>query len=197
MEKHLKPRKVGPYCGWAQIQWAMSVSFSCPPAHNECNTTFSSIFRHFLSPRSKTREAIEEEKRDSWKMSEEEASKHNGLIIGNTDAIKSFLRSASADPLLSPDLQRTASALASQTELPYKPLRALWFASPSETRPKISRLLYGSHFLFTSPKRREKVNRIMSAIQFSLYDRSPFSLFFFFLLKNLCSDRCIDLIAVG
>ncbi|RVW50010.1 hypothetical protein CK203_082327 [Vitis vinifera] len=73
-------------------------------------------------------------------MGEEEASKHNGLIIGNTDTIRSFLRSASTDPHLSADLQLTASTLASQTTLPYKPLRALWFASPSQTRPKLSRL---------------------------------------------------------
>ncbi|CBI33868.3 hypothetical protein VitviT2T_002448 [Vitis vinifera] len=89
-------------------------------------------------------------------MGEEEASKHNGLIIGNTDTIRSFLRSASTDPHLSADLQLTASTLASQTTLPYKPLRALWVASPSQTRPKLSGLLYGSQFIFTSPKPREK-----------------------------------------
>ena len=134
-------------------------------------------FLHLLFPRSKTRETLKQRSRDPWKMGEEEASKHNGLIIGNTDTIRSFLRSASTDPHLSADLQLTASTLASQTTLPYKPLRALWFASPSQTRPKLSRLLYGSQFIFTSPKPREKVNQRMNTIPFLLQDRSSFSLF--------------------
>ncbi|RVX14328.1 hypothetical protein CK203_017296 [Vitis vinifera] len=66
-------------------------------------------------------------------MGEEEASKHNGLIIGNTDTIRSFLRSASTDPHLSADLQLTASTLAPKQPFPTSPSEL--FGSPPHLRP--------------------------------------------------------------
>ncbi|KAA8525864.1 hypothetical protein F0562_007719 [Nyssa sinensis] len=79
-----------------------------------------------------------------------------GLIISNTDTVRSFLSSASDDASLSVDLRQIASILSSQPSVPYKSLRSLWFASDPSTRPDLLRLFSGSDFIFTSPKPREK-----------------------------------------
>lgn len=82
-----------------------------------------------------------------------------GLVISATETIRSFLSGASKDPHLSPELQQIAFDLTSQCNVPYKSLRALWFASQPYTRPALIQLLSGSEFVFTSPKPREKVIR--------------------------------------
>ncbi|KAF8032554.1 hypothetical protein BT93_D1457 [Corymbia citriodora subsp. variegata] len=88
-----------------------------------------------------------------------------GLIISATERIRGFLSSASQDPSLSEQLRNLASDLSSQADLPYKSLREIWFASREETRPGWSRLLSGSHFVFTSPKPREKSEELKARLR--------------------------------
>ncbi|XP_030524937.1 uncharacterized protein LOC115737100 [Rhodamnia argentea] len=79
-----------------------------------------------------------------------------GLIISATEHIRRFLLSASQELNLSEQLRNLASDLSSQASCPYKSLREIWIASRPETRPTWACLLSGSHFIFTSPKPREK-----------------------------------------
>ncbi|PSR91624.1 Protein TonB like [Actinidia chinensis var. chinensis] len=79
-----------------------------------------------------------------------------GLTITNTETIRSFLTSASNDPLLPQELRKTASDLSSRPAVPYKSLRSVWFGSEPSTRPGLLRLFSGSDFVFASPKPREK-----------------------------------------
>ncbi|XP_059642930.1 uncharacterized protein LOC132284818 [Cornus florida] len=88
-----------------------------------------------------------------------------GLIILNTETIRSFLTSASDDSYLSDDLRRTASSLSIQPSLPYKSIRSLWFASPPSSRPDLIQLFSGSHFIFTSPKPREKSEELKARLR--------------------------------
>ncbi|KAF7138601.1 hypothetical protein RHSIM_Rhsim07G0128700 [Rhododendron simsii] len=82
----------------------------------------------------------------------------NGLAISNSDSIRSFLTSASSDPLLPQDLRQSAADLSSHFSVPYKALRSIWFASKPDTRPELLRLFSGSNFVFTCPKPREKAS---------------------------------------
>ncbi|XP_010256404.1 PREDICTED: uncharacterized protein LOC104596808 [Nelumbo nucifera] len=86
----------------------------------------------------------------------DETASSGGLVIANSETIRSFLRSASKDSNLTDELRKSASNLLSQTSVPYKSLRTIWFASPSSTRPKLLQLFSGSDFVFSSPKPREK-----------------------------------------
>ncbi|CAK9173409.1 unnamed protein product [Ilex paraguariensis] len=86
-------------------------------------------------------------------------------MISNTEAIRSFLASASANPHLSQDLQQTAAELSSQSSVPYKSLRSLWSNSNLSTRPDIVALLSGSHFIFSSPKPREKSEELKARLR--------------------------------
>lgn len=88
-----------------------------------------------------------------------------GLIISATEHIRGFLSSASRDPSLSGQLRDLASDLSSRADLPYKSLREIWFASRPETRPGWARLLSGSHFVFTSPKPREKSEELKARLR--------------------------------
>ena len=83
----------------------------------------------------------------------------SGLIVTNTDPIRSFLLSATSGsgPDLSPELRDLASDLSSRTSVSYKFLRAIWSALPVSSRPPLARLFAGSEFVFSSPKPREKV----------------------------------------
>lgn len=80
-----------------------------------------------------------------------------GLIISNTETIRSFLIQASKDVQLSPELKDDALNLSSQTNIPYKALRNIWVSSPHSTRPDLLSVFSGSGFVFTSPKPRQKV----------------------------------------
>ncbi|KAL7176348.1 hypothetical protein ACSBR2_029813 [Camellia fascicularis] len=88
-----------------------------------------------------------------------------GLIISNTETIRSFLITASNDPLLSLDLRKTASDLSVQPSVPYKSLRSVWFASLPSTRPDLLCLFSGSDFVFTSPKPREKSEELKARLR--------------------------------
>ncbi|KAF8379390.1 hypothetical protein HHK36_028824 [Tetracentron sinense] len=88
-----------------------------------------------------------------------------GLIIANNETIRSFLRTASEDPNLNHELRRTASNLLSQTSIPYKLLREIWFASPSSTRPNLLHLFSGSDLVFASPKPREKSEELKARLR--------------------------------
>ncbi|KAF5942282.1 hypothetical protein HYC85_019924 [Camellia sinensis] len=88
-----------------------------------------------------------------------------GLIISNTETIRSFLITASNDPLLSLDLRKTASDLSVQPSMPYKSLRSVWFASLPSTRPDLLCLFSGSDFVFTSPKPREKSEELKARLR--------------------------------
>ena len=90
-----------------------------------------------------------------------EARKPTGLVVSTTELIRSFLSTASEDPHLSPELQQIASDLLSQHNVPYKSLRALWFASQPTTRPTLIQLFSGSDFVFTTPKPRHKVTHFL------------------------------------
>uniref|UniRef100_A0A7N0U0N0 ATPase, vacuolar ER assembly factor, Vma12 n=1 Tax=Kalanchoe fedtschenkoi TaxID=63787 RepID=A0A7N0U0N0_KALFE len=89
----------------------------------------------------------------------------SGLALTNTDSIRSFLASASSDPSLSEDLQRTASQLSSQPSVSYRSIRDLWSASSPESRPDIGRLVDGSVLVFNSPKRREKSEELQERLR--------------------------------
>ncbi|CAK9328849.1 unnamed protein product [Citrullus colocynthis] len=89
----------------------------------------------------------------------------SGLVLSNTETIRSFLTAASIDSRLSEELRPIASDLASQNNIPYKPLRAIWFATESCTRPDLLRLLAGSEFVFTSPKPREKSEELKARLK--------------------------------
>ncbi|XP_022131249.1 uncharacterized protein LOC111004507 [Momordica charantia] len=89
----------------------------------------------------------------------------SGLVISYTEAIRSFLNSASKDLRLSEQLRQISSDLSSQDNVPYKPLRAIWVASESSTRPDLLCLLAGSEFVFTSPKPREKSEELKARLK--------------------------------
>lgn len=89
-----------------------------------------------------------------------------GLVISSNDSILSFINSAARDPKLSQELQQIASDLSSKPNVPYKFLRALWFASNVARRPNWIQLLAGSDFILSSPKPREKVNANFFTLEF-------------------------------
>ncbi|KAE9459294.1 hypothetical protein C3L33_08792, partial [Rhododendron williamsianum] len=89
----------------------------------------------------------------------------NGLAISNSDSIRSFLTSASSDPLLPQDLRQSAAGLSSHSSVPYKALRSIWFASKPDTRPELLRLFSGSDFIFTCPKPREKSEELKARLR--------------------------------
>jgi len=94
-----------------------------------------------------------------------EARKPTGLVVSTTELIRSFLSTASKDPHLSPELQQIASDLLSQHNVPYKSLRALWFASRPTTRPTLIQLFSGSDFVFTTPKPRHKSEELKARLK--------------------------------
>lgn len=91
-------------------------------------------------------------------MGSENLKKSPGLIISNTESIRSFLLSASKDHKLSEELQKQALNLSSLNNVPYKSVRELWLESQHSTRPDLIHLFTRTEFVFTSPKPREKVN---------------------------------------
>lgn len=95
-----------------------------------------------------------------------------GLVVENNDRIRSFLLNVTND-LSSSDFteesRRLASEIISQKSLRYRDLRAIWSSHPSSKRPALSELLYGTTFVFSSPKPREKVcSRLRLIIVFFL-----------------------------
>lgn len=86
-----------------------------------------------------------------------------GLVVANNDTIRSFLLSAATrcggggGGSLGAELRDLASYLSSQSSVPYRSLRAIWFAIPAAERPPLRRLFDGADFVFSSPKPREKV----------------------------------------
>ncbi|KAL3743456.1 hypothetical protein ACJRO7_018708 [Eucalyptus globulus] len=79
----------------------------------------------------------------------------SGLNISATEHIRHFLSS----------LRNLASDLSSLTNLPYKSLRGTRIASRPETRADEARLLSRSHFVFTSPKPREKSDELKGRLR--------------------------------
>ncbi|KAL4602092.1 uncharacterized protein LOC142611889 [Castanea sativa] len=94
-----------------------------------------------------------------------EAQKPTGLVVSATELIQSFLSTASEDPHLSLELQQIASDLLSQHNVPYKSLRAIWFASQPTTRPTLIQLFSGSDFVFTTPKPRHKSEELKARLK--------------------------------
>ncbi|CAA0811965.1 Unknown protein [Striga hermonthica] len=84
------------------------------------------------------------------------AGSGDGLILSTTDVIRSFLTAASTGSHLPKDLRDISSSLSAHSTVSYKSLRTIWFGSECESRPDLSSLLFGSNFIFTSPKPREK-----------------------------------------
>ncbi|KAH7864707.1 hypothetical protein Vadar_032822 [Vaccinium darrowii] len=93
------------------------------------------------------------------------ANPTGGLLVSNTNYIRSFLSTASNDPLLPQDLRQTAADLSSQSSIPYKALRSIWFSSKPDTRPELLSLFSGSDFIFTSPKAREKSEELKARLR--------------------------------
>ncbi|KAF3449420.1 hypothetical protein FNV43_RR10148 [Rhamnella rubrinervis] len=87
-----------------------------------------------------------------------------GLVISANDSILSFINSAARDPKLSQELQQIASDLSSKSNVPYKFLRALWFASNAASRPSLAQLLAGSDIVLASPKPREKSEELKARL---------------------------------
>ncbi|CAL0315271.1 unnamed protein product [Lupinus luteus] len=88
-----------------------------------------------------------------------------GLIISNTDSIRVFLSGAATNTNLSDELRHKSSDLLSQSDVPYEPLRALWFASDPSTRPELNRLFSDTRFVFSSPKPREKSEELKARLK--------------------------------
>ncbi|XP_027366842.1 uncharacterized protein LOC113873072 [Abrus precatorius] len=88
-----------------------------------------------------------------------------GLVISSTDSIRVYLSGASNDATLSDELRQTSSDLLLRSEIPYASLRALWMASDPSTRPDLTRLFSGTHFVFSSPKPREKSEELKARLK--------------------------------
>ncbi|KAL6979887.1 hypothetical protein U1Q18_021543 [Sarracenia purpurea var. burkii] len=88
-----------------------------------------------------------------------------GLILSNTDTIRSFLIAASDDPFLPQHLRKTACDLSDRSSVPYRSLRSLWFHSHPSTRPNLLCLFSRSDFIFTSPKPREKSEELKARLR--------------------------------
>ncbi|KNA13713.1 hypothetical protein SOVF_113840 [Spinacia oleracea] len=89
-----------------------------------------------------------------------------GLLLSNTESIRSFLNlSSSSSSNLSENLRKSALSLSSQSSIPYQSLRSIWASSDSTTRPSLSLLLRGSSFLFTSPEPREKSEELKARLR--------------------------------
>ncbi|KAH7687435.1 ATPase vacuolar ER assembly factor Vma12 protein [Dioscorea alata] len=89
-----------------------------------------------------------------------------GLVVANNETLRSFLRSAADDhDYLTPELRRLASDLCSQSSIPYRSLRTVWFALPSVDRPALRRLFAGAEFVFSSPKPREKSEELKERLR--------------------------------
>jgi hypothetical protein len=93
------------------------------------------------------------------------ANPTGGLLVSNTNYIRSFLSTASNDPLLPEDLRQTATDLSSQSSVPYKALRSIWFSSKPGTRPELLSLFSGSDFIFISPKPKEKSEELKARLR--------------------------------
>ncbi|AES62207.1 putative ATPase, vacuolar ER assembly factor, Vma12 [Medicago truncatula] len=88
-----------------------------------------------------------------------------GLIISSTHFIRAFLSEASTDTTLSAELRQKCSDLIAQSNVPYEPLRAIWIASDPSTRPELTQLLWGTSFIFSSPKPREKSEELKARLK--------------------------------
>ncbi|KAK1419209.1 hypothetical protein QVD17_28371 [Tagetes erecta] len=89
-----------------------------------------------------------------------------GLIISKTEALQSFLSTSANNTHLSPDLRQIASSLSHQpSSVPYKSLRSIWIASDPSTRPALSALLTGSHFVLNSPQPRQKSEELKARLR--------------------------------
>ncbi|KAL5865671.1 hypothetical protein ACOSQ3_003185 [Xanthoceras sorbifolium] len=98
-------------------------------------------------------------------MGSDDQKRSPGLVISNSESIRSFLVLASRDSQLSPELQEIAFNLYSLNNLPYKSIRNIWVASHPSTRPDLIRLFSGSAFVFTSPKPREKSEELVARLR--------------------------------
>ncbi|OAY85186.1 hypothetical protein ACMD2_12304 [Ananas comosus] len=94
-----------------------------------------------------------------------------GLVVANNDTIRSFLLSAATrcggggGGSLGAELRDLASYLSSQSSVPYRSLRAIWFAIPAAERPPLRRLFNGADFVFSSPKPREKSEELKERLK--------------------------------
>ncbi|KAI3505363.1 hypothetical protein L1887_27470 [Cichorium endivia] len=89
-----------------------------------------------------------------------------GLIISKTETLQSFLSTSATNPHLSPDLRQIASSLSLQpSSVPYKSLRSIWIASDPSTRPALSAVVTGSHFILNSPQPREKSEELKARLR--------------------------------
>ncbi|KAJ7953438.1 ATPase, vacuolar ER assembly factor, Vma12 [Quillaja saponaria] len=88
-----------------------------------------------------------------------------GLVIYVTETIRLFLSAAAKDPHLSQELREIALNLSSQDDVPYRYIRALWFATQPSERPDLLRLLHGTAFVFTRPKPREKSEELKARLK--------------------------------
>lgn len=89
-----------------------------------------------------------------------------GLIISKTEALQSFLSASINNPHLSPDLRQIASSLSVQpSSVPYQSLRSIWVACDPTTRPALSAVVTGSHFVLKSPQPREKSEELKARLR--------------------------------
>ncbi|CAH1451051.1 unnamed protein product [Lactuca virosa] len=89
-----------------------------------------------------------------------------GLIISKTETLQSFLSTSINNPHLSPDLRQIASSLSLRpSSVPYKSLRSIWLASDPSTRPALSAVVTGSHFILNSPQPREKSEELKARLR--------------------------------
>ncbi|CAN1145874.1 hypothetical protein LINPERHAP2_LOCUS14932 [Linum perenne] len=95
----------------------------------------------------------------------ESPSDSPGLVVKKQDHIQSFLLSASSEPGLPQDLKDLASSLLSQDNVPYAPLRRIWFKSQPSSRPELIFLFSGCEFVFSSPKQRERSDELKARLR--------------------------------
>ncbi|KMZ62013.1 hypothetical protein ZOSMA_49G00810 [Zostera marina] len=98
---------------------------------------------------------------------ERSSSSGDGLIVENGDRIRSFIRSVAGDFSSSDfteEIRRLASEIVSQKSVRYRDLRKIWSLCPSSKRPTLSELFYGTTFVFSSPKPREKSEELKARL---------------------------------
>ncbi|CAN1328168.1 hypothetical protein LINPERPRIM_LOCUS34359 [Linum perenne] len=95
----------------------------------------------------------------------ESPSDSPGLVVKKQDRIQSFLLSASSEPGLPQDLKDLVSSLLSQDNVPYAPLRRIWFKSQPSSRPELIFLFSGCEFVFSSPKQRERSDELKARLR--------------------------------
>ncbi|KAL8150541.1 hypothetical protein V2J09_020349 [Rumex salicifolius] len=120
----------------------------------------------------------------------EEFTSSGGLLLSNTEIIRSFFSDVAADDRLSQHHRDAAASLSSQPSVGYRSLRSIWSASDPSTRPPLFSLLRGSSFVLCSPKPREKSEELKARLRKleELAERKAYAE----LIKDITPKKSVD-----